>query len=388
MGKSNSGNVKVLQIAGGFRDNVMGEPLTGGVAAFLNNYYSKMDHNLIHFDFLSLRNQTFEKYRHEFETNNAKLFCLDIQSNGIIRFFETIVKLQSFLKTNKYDAVHINIGAFFPVLSCAIAAKLSGVKNIIAHSHSAGINSKKKRFIIDILSPFLSIFADQYCACSLVAAENLYSKSIIKNNQHNILKNAIDIDVFRFEPNIRKKVREELNIDSNLVIGHVGRFVDVKNHKFLVDFFWEYQKTNNDAILLLIGDGELRSSIEEKVNSYGIANKVIFMGNQNNVSQFYQAMDVFVLPSVVEGFPIVALEAQSTGLPTYISTSITSEVKLSESCRFFDLTNGAKNLANKINSDEIEVQARVNGTSQIIAAGYDLNTNIQNFQELYLSHPQ
>ena len=375
--------VKVLQIAGGFRKNVNGKPVSGGVTAFLNNYYMKMDHEKFQFDFLALRNQAFENYRQGFEAKGSTLYTLDIQSDGFKRFFTTIYKLRKFLKENHYDAVHINMGAFFPVLTCAIAAKLAGVKNIIAHSHSSGINSKKKRLMIDLFSPLLTLFADQYCACSLVAAENIYSRGIINKKKYKIIRNAIDVKTFSFHPKEREHLRRELGLEGHFVIGHVGRFVSVKNHEFLIDFFYEYSKKDQNARLLLVGSGELKNKMEEKVQNLGIQDKVIFVGQQRDVSRYYQGMDLFVMPSYIEGFPIVAMEAQSTGLPSYVSSNVTEEAAVTDLCKFFHLKNGPKDLAERVFEDKDSWKPRSDASDQIIKAGYDIDSNLKTFESLY-----
>ena len=376
--------VKVLQIAGGFRKNVNGQPVSGGVTAFLNNYYLKMDQEKFQFDFLALRNQAFENYRQGFEAKGSNLYALDIQSDGFKRFFSTLYRLRKFLKENDYDAVHINMGAFFPVLTCAMAAKLAGVPNIIAHSHSSGINSKKKRLMIDLFSPLLTLFADQYCACSLVAAENIYSKRIIRNKQYKIIRNAIDVKTFSYKPKERDELRRELGLAGHFVIGHVGRFVSVKNHEFLIDFFYEYSKKDENARLLLVGSGELKTAMEDKVKQLGIQDKVIFAGQQRDVSRYYQGMDLFVMPSFIEGFPIVAMEAQSTGLPSYVSSNVTDEAAVTDLCQFFHLKDGAKNLAEQVFAEKDSWSPRSDASDQIIRAGYDIESNRKTFESLYI----
>lgn len=376
--------IKILQIAGGFRKNVNGKVVSGGVPSFLNNYYSKIDRNRFHFDFLAIRNQCFEPYREGFEKTGSKLYAFDIQSDGMKRFFLTIKKLSKFLKDSQYDAVHINMGSFFPVLTCAMAAKKAGVKNVIAHSHSSGIFSKRKKILIDLLSPMLTLFADKYCACSLEAAQNLFSKRIIKNNKYQIIRNAIDVDKFNFDRNIRDDMRSELGYDKELVIGHVGRFVEVKNHDFLIDFFAEFNKKNPNSKLLLLGNGELKSKIKNKVDQVGLKDQVIFKGQQNQVHRYYQAMDLFVMPSLVEGFGIVAIEAQSTGLPCYLSSQIPNEVKITNLCKTFDLKESPEYLAKTVNNDVKNYGRRKDYSAEIIEAGFDLLSNVNIFESLYL----
>lgn len=376
--------IKVLQIAGGFRKSVNGKVVSGGVPSFLNNYYTKMDTSKIHFDFMAVRNQCFEPYRDEFEKLGAKLYALNIQTDGIKRFITTISKLSKFLKENHYDAVHINMGSFFPVLTCAIAAKKAKVNNIIAHSHSSGKYSKKKRIMANIFAPLLTFFADQYCACSVVAAENLFSKSIIKNKKYQVIRNAIDVEKFTYDKKTRENMRTDLGLTDELVVGHVGRFVEVKNHDFLIDFFGEFNKRVKNSKLLLLGDGELKSTIEDKVKRLGLVEQAIFMGQQKNIHNYYQVMDIFMMPSFLEGFPIVGMEAQSTGLPSYLSSSITKEAKVTDLCRFFNLKDGAENLAKKVSKDIKEFRERKDGSKQVAEQGYGLEENISIFESLYI----
>lgn len=381
--QSNGKKVKVLQLTGGFRKKIDGQPISGGVASFLKNYYTKMDLSRIHFDFMAIRNQSFELYRKEFEALGSRLYTLDIQTDGFHRFFTTIHRLSKFLKNNQYDAVHINIGSFFPVLTCAIAARIAGVKIIIAHSHSSGKNSRRKRILINIFAPMLSIFANRYCACSLVAAENLFSRGIIRKKKYHIIKNAIDIEKFTFDENLRNEMRANLGYSNELVIGHVGRFVEVKNHNFLIDFFAEFNKRIPNSRLLLLGDGELKSKIEEKVSVLGLSEYVKFMGQQKNIHRYYQAMDLFVMPSLLEGFPIVALEAQSTGLPCYVSSNITDEINVTNLCKFFSLEDGPESLAEMVSRDLKKFGERKDASQQIIDAGYSLEDNLSVFENLY-----
>jgi glycosyltransferase involved in cell wall biosynthesis len=375
--------IKILQIAGGFRSNVNGKAVSGGVPSFLNNYCSKVNFNSYTFDFMALRNQCFEPYRKQFEDNGWELYCLNLQSNGVKRAIQLISKLKEFLKENQYDVVHINMGSFFPVLCCAIAAKQAHVKRVIAHSHSSGIYSKRKRFIANIFTPFLTVYADEYCACSKLAAENLFSKRIIREEKYTIINNAIETSKFTYKQDVRDEVRHELGIKDEIIIGHVGRFVEVKNHNFLIDVFNEIKKYIPDAKLLLVGDGELKAEIERKVYELGLEKSVIFAGQRSDSYRFYQAMDLFILPSTVEGLGIVAIEAQASGLHCYVSSNVPEEVQITELCHFFDLKKGPVELATTVCKNKEYLAKRQDMSEQIISAGYDLNENVRIFETLY-----
>lgn len=375
--------VKILHIAGGFRDNINGKPVSGGVPSFLNNYCLKVNSKLYTFDFMALRNQCFEPYREVFEKKGWKLHCLNIQTNGIKKIFQLIYRLRHFLKENEYDVVHINMGSFFPVLCCAIAAKQAKVPLVIAHSHSSGMYSKQKRFLANIFAPILSVFADKYCACSEMAAENLFSRRIIRNKKYILINNSIETNKFIYNETIRKEIRDELEIKDEIIIGNVGRFVEVKNHNFLIDMFCELKNQIPNAKLLLVGEGELREKLYKKVCTLGLETSVIFAGQRNDTYRFYQAMDVFVFPSIMEGLGIVAIEAQAAGLPCYVSSNVPREVAITSLYHMFRLTDGTHALASSIIKDELYLHKRCDMSEQIINAGYDLAKSIEKFEELY-----
>ena len=378
-----NGKKKILQIAGGFRDNVNGKPVSGGVPSFLYSYCMRANKEKYSFDFLAIKNQCFEPYREEFEDNGWKLYSFNLTSNGIKRALQTIIYLYKLIRQNNYDAIHINMGSFFPVLTCAIAAKLSGVKIIIAHSHSSGMYSKRKYIIKNILSPLLTIFATEYCACSKIAAENLFSKRIIREKKYRIINNAIDSSKFVYNADVIIDIRNKYNIlDIYIVIGHVVRFVEVKNHTFLIEMFKEIHKSVPNTKLLLVGEGEMKEKIYNLAEQMHISNAVIFAGQQRNVCDYYQAMDIFVLPSIVEGLGIVAIEAQAAGLPCYVSDNVPNEVAISDMCEVFKLADGPDFLANRIVKRNLPIE-RKNMENLIKEAGYDLKSNIAIFENLY-----
>lgn len=376
-------DIQVLQIAGGFRANVDGKSISGGVASFLKNYCILVQDENIHFDFLALRNQCFEAYRDEFESIGGNLYCLNLQSNGFKRVFMLIVRLVTFLQKQPYDVIHINMGSFFPSLCCAIAGRLARVNTIIVHSHSSGVYSRKKRIIANLFKPILIMSATKCCACSLIAAKNLFPQNAIRNKKIILIKNAVDTEKFKYSLEIRNIKRKELGVEKEIVIGHVGRFVEVKNHSFLIDLFQHLKLMMTNVKLVFAGEGELKLSIQEKVRKLGLQNDVIFLGYKKNIHEYLQAMDIFILPSIIEGFPISALEAQASGLPCYISNTISQEVKLCDSCRYLHLSDGAEIWAKEILKDIPNLPKREN-TSQIIRqAGYDLKDNIKAFVSLY-----
>ena len=193
------------------------------------------------------------------------------------------------------------------------------------------------------------MFATDYMCCSELAGRWLFgNKEYDKGNVY-LLNNAIDLDKFKYDEKIRSEKRKKLNIsDDTLVIGHVGRFVEQKNHRFLIDIFNEIHKQNSNSILLLAGQGPLMEEIKSKVESLGLEKFVIFLGQRNDIDELYQAFDVFCLPSLYEGLPVVGVEAQATGLLCIFSDDMTKETKVLDTTEFLSLKQSAEEWANDI----------------------------------------
>ena len=173
----------------------------------------------------------------------------------------------------------------------------------------------------------------------------------------------------------------KINEDS-LVLGHVGRFDKQKNHEYLIDIFNEVHKKNKNSYLLLIGIGELKNEIELKVKKLNLSNNVIFLGLRNDTEKLYQCMDVFVLPSLYEGFPLVCVEAQCSGLKCIFSSNISPETKLLDTTILFPIDVPAEEWANKILEYKKNITNRKNGYINVVKKGYDLNSEILRFQEM------
>ena len=186
-----------------------------------------------------------------------------------------------------------------------------------------------KKILMALLNPLYRKLTNAHLSCSKEAAHSLFTKidDVI------IIKNGIDVEKFKFNEEIRNEYRKKMNLDGKVVYGHAGRFHKQKNHDFLIDVFYEIQK-KQDAVLLLSGTGELENSIREKVKALNIEDKVIFLGFRKDVNCLLNVMDVFLLPSVYEGLPLCAIEAQTSGLPTVVSKAIPEEANISDSfCR-------------------------------------------------------
>lgn len=313
--------------------HIIGKMVGGGVESFIMNYYRNIDRNKIQFDFI-IDSDSKVVPRKEIENLGGRI----IEIPPYQKIFSYIKELKKVLKENEYKIVHSHLNALsvFP-LYCAYSAK---VPVRIAHSHST-TNKKewKKNIIKNILKPFSKVFATDYFACSEHAARWLFGNKTFEQGKVSIIHNAIDVDKFRYNEEIRNKMRKELQIENKFVLGHVGRFVQQKNHDFLIDIFSEVYKENKNTVLLLIGDGPLEEKIKEKVNKLNLKDSVYFLGIKENVNEIMQAMDVFVFPSLYEGLGIVLVEAQCSGLPCVVSEEVPKEALILDNIVSINLNN-------------------------------------------------
>ncbi len=321
---------------------IMGKWVGGGVESVIMNYYKHMDRNKIQFDFICDNDSTNIPYDEIKKLGGRVILCPPYQKQKEYQKF-----LIDLFNKNKYKIVHSNINTLsvFPLH----AAYKAGVPIRIAHSHSTSNKKEwKKNIIKNILRPLSKKYANVYFACSKKAGDYLFGK----NTNYTIINNAIDLNKFKYNEKIRKEKRKILNIkDSTLVIGHVGRFVDQKNHTFLIDIFNEIHKKNKDTVLLLIGQGPKEKEIKAKVKELKLNDSVKFLGQREDVDKLYNAMDVFLLPSLYEGLPVVGVEAQANGLLCELSSSMTEETKVLDTTRFISLDKAPEEWSKKILND-------------------------------------
>ena len=302
---------------------------SGGAETMIYNYTSKMNRNEYNF-YLLYQHDPVEKCVNEFNDLNFKLKRIPSKVKHPIRNYK---ETKRFLIENKIDVIHchMTLANFIPLM----AAKRAKVNLRICHSHEAGTSSKN--FIASILNDVYKriclLCANKYVACGKEAGKFLY-----RGEEFIVLNNALDLEKFRYKEDVRSEIRKKLSIEKDsIVIGHIGRFIDVKNHQFIVEIFKELLSINNKFKLLLIGSGELENQIRELVKKLNIEDNVIFTGVISNTYDYYNAFDIFVLPSQREGLPLVALESQANGLKCYLSKNIDTNSCVIDSCKMLPL---------------------------------------------------
>lgn len=357
---------------------IMGKWVGGGVESVVMNYYRYIDRTKIQFDFICDDDSTNIPYE-EIEKLGGKVILIPPYQ----KVFKYHNKLKKILKEGHYKIVHSHINTL-SVFSL-FAAKCAGVPVRIAHSHSTtNKKEKKKNLLKQVLRPFSKLFATDYMCCSELAGRWLFGdKEYDKGNVY-LLNNAIDLDKFKYNETLRKKKRKELGIkDDTLVIGHIGRFVAQKNHGYLIDIFNEIHKKNNNSVLLLAGQGPLMEEIKNKVKSLKLEKNVKFLGQRNDANELYQAFDVFLLPSLYEGLPVVGVEAQATGLLCELSNDMTKETKVLNITKFMSLNNTPEEWADNI-LDDVKKYKRIDTSKEMTAKNFNIKEEAKKLEEYYL----
>lgn len=358
---------------------IVGKWLGGGIEAVVISEYLAMDKSKIQFDFICDEDSTNIPYD-LIEKNGGRVIIIPPYQKA----FKYHKELKKVLKENNYKIVHSHISTM-SVFSL-FAAKCAGVPVRIAHSHSTtNKKEKKKNLMKQFLRPFSKVFATNYMCCSELAGRWLFGdKEYDKGNVY-LLNNAIDLDKFKYDEKLRKKKRKELGIkDDTLVIGHLGRFVAQKNHTFLIDIFNEIHKKNNNSILLLAGQGPLMEDIKNKVKDLNLEDSVKFLGQRNDANELYQAFDVFLLPSLYEGLPVVGVEAQAAGLLCYLSDDMTKETKVLDITKFMSLNNTPEEWADNI-LDDVKKYKRIDTSKEMTAKNFNIKEEAKKLEEYYLN---
>ena len=366
-------NKKPIRVA-----HIIGKWLGGGVEAVVMNYYRHIDHSKIQFDFICDEDSVNIPYE-EIEKLGGKVILIPPYQ----KIFKYQKELRKVLKDGEYKIVHshINTLSVFPLY----AAKRVGVPVRIAHSHST-TNKKewKKNLLKQILRPFSKKYATYYMCCSELAGRWLFGDKAYDEGKVYLLNNAIDLDKFKYDEKIRNNKRKELGINEDtLVIGHIGRFVAQKNHTFLIDIFNEIHKKNKDSLLMLVGQGPLMNEIQAKVNNLGLKDSVIFLGQRSDVNELYQAMDVFILPSLYEGLPVVGVEAQASGLLCFLSDDMTKETKVLESTVFMSLNDTPEKWADAILTD-VGNYKKHDAKKEVPKCSFNIKLEAKKITEYYL----
>ncbi len=359
--------VNILYVNGGLMNR-------GGVEAFMMNYIRHMDKNKVHID-VAVKGLEKAAYDDELDSLGCKLYRLPEKSRHPIAYQK---KLSQALRSGHYDIVHSHADA----MGCWIlkVAKECGVPIRIAHSHNTqhlATNPIKFQFN-EFARKNINKYATDRFACSDEAGKWLFGDAPFK-----VIHNAIDSDTFAFNATKRQAIRDKYGIRKDtILLGHVGRFDNQKNHAFLLSVFAELVKMNDNYKLMCIGDGWLRDDIERQIKDSGLNDKVILAGWQENTADFYNAFDLYVFPSLFEGLSFVLIEAQANGLSCICSDGVPRETDLSGTDKMRYLP-----LDKQIWVEELLKAGkpdRYDGRKSVIEQGYDIDHEAKKLEDMYI----
>ena len=347
----------------------------GGLETMIMNYYRQMDRTKVQFDFLVHRDFRAD-YDDEIERLGGRIYRIGRLIPWSRAYQRT---LDAFFAAHpEYRVVHVHQDCLSAVI--LKAAKKHGVPVRIAHSHSSSQDKNLKYLLKLHYKRQIPRYATALFACSKEAGDWMFGGA-----PYTIVNNAIDAAQYSYSHARAMDVRRSLHLaEDAFVIGHVGRFSPVKNHAFLLDVFDQLHRENERAVLLLVGDGELRSSMEEKAKAMGLKDCVLFTGVRSDVCDLMQAMDVFVFPSMYEGLPVSLVEAQAAGLPCIISDRVPDACMLTDLVQRVSLEESARQWAERILAARATV--RRDRFEEIAAGGYDIVSNAAWLQQYYIDH--
>jgi len=363
--------IRVLQVLAGMN--------RGGAETFIMNVYRNIDRTKVQFDFILFRNEECD-YNKEIKDLGGRIYWIP-RYNGR-NHFKFIKTWNTFFKQHRqYKIIHGHVRSTASIY-LRIANKYG--LHTIAHSHSTSSRGNRIEILLKntIQYPIRNT-ADHLFSCSKRAGIWLYGvKATLKSN-YRIIKNAIETEKYRFNKATRDENRKRLNVQNKFVIGHIGTFTPPKNHKFLIDVFKEVHDRNQDAVLLMVGDGELRPIIEKRIKDLSLTDSVILTGVRSDIPALLQAMDVFVFPSLFEGLGIVIVEAQASGLPCIISDTIPEEARITDLVKVLSLDDSMEIWADTIIAHSAVI--RRDTRRDITEAGYDISETTKHLEAYYLN---
>ena len=342
--------------------HVFHEMNNGGIEHFVMEYYRHIDRSQVQFDFLTSvdREGYFDK---EILDLGGRLFrAFPLKKNPVRNFFD----IARIVRENNYNIVHRHSGSAFGYFDLH-AAKHGGAKHLILHSHN---NQAGNKLLHYLCNTFLQMPCERL-ACSDEAGKWLFGKSA----SYKIINNAIDCSAFQFNESKREQLRKNMGLSDKFVVGHIGRFEEQKNHFRLLEIIQELVQIRPDTILVCIGTGSLFDDCRAYANTLNISNHVLFLGSRNDIPELMCTFDVFLLPSLYEGFPFVLVEAQANGLACIVSKQVPKECNVASNILFLPLDAPNQLWAKNIAATATPLTSRHNFAEFMRQNGYDLSSN-------------
>ncbi len=346
----------------------------GGIESYLMNYFRVLSEYEIIFDFITESSNM--AYSEEVKALGGDIFCIPSRREGLLKHMK---RIRYILKSHpEYDTVYFNILSASEVFTVLSTIGLKKIRRIV-HSHNNAVKTMERH---KLLRPLLRCLTTDALACSDEAAEFMFGESWIKRHPVKIIKNAISIDKYLFNEQVRNDVRIELEIpEEAYVIGHVGRMCYQKNTLFIIEVFKYICAMDDKAFLLLVGDGEDRKIVEQAVEESGVKSRIKILGMRNDVERLIQGMDVFFLPSRFEGLPVVAIEAQASGLPCVFSDRFSRKADVTGNAEFISLDSEIDKWSNA--TLKYKDFKRKDEKKSIQEAGYDISREADSLMHFF-----
>lgn len=356
---------------------ILGKLHSGGKKNLVMEYYRHMDTDRVRIDFIcdSDSNSIPEK---EVQSLGGKVYRVTPYEH----IFQNMKEMKKIFEEEQYDAVHAwdSMMNLFPL----VIAQKTGIKVRISESLSMANKGEKKTFIKYALRPFSSVSANYYMACGVDCGVFQFGQKAYDKGKIAIFKTVINTKSNSYDPELRTTTRENFGWTDRHLYGFIGRYVPQKNPVFIIEIFNEIQKIDPKAYLVLIGFGDLEQAMMNKVKEFGLSEKVENLGRREDIKQFYNAFDCFLLPSLYEGLPVVGLESQSCGLPIFFSTEITHEAKACEMAHFISLRTPASEWARQIvEVVDKNIPVRRSYAREVAQAGFDSKSEALRLQKFY-----
>ena len=351
-----------------------------GLETMLMNYYRHMDRSKIQFDFLCNKSKK-GAYDEEIKALGGRIYKTPgLNPARYPQYLKYMTKL--FRENNDYKIIEAHNGTLG--VYALHAAKKNDIPVRICHSHNTIVEHDWKFPLKIFCKQLLPANTTHHFACGVEAARGYFGDETVNTGDYKLVYNAIEVERFIYNEEIRNRIKRENGLEGKKIIGHIGRFMTQKNHTFLLEIFAEICKKDEDAVLVLLGEGELQDKIKAKAQSLGISDKVKFMGSVSNTNEWYSTFDLFLLPSLHEGLPLVGVEAQANDLPCVFSDTISKEVALTDKAQFVSLDTPASEWADIV-LNKIKGDIRRDNTQLMTEKHYNIATEAKKLQDYYLN---
>lgn len=350
-----------------------------GIETMLMNYYRHIDRDKVQFDFLCNKMKPGD-YDEEITKLGGRIF----RTPGLnpAKYPKYLAYMRElFTQHPEYKIIEAHNGALG--VYALHAAKVNKIPIRIFHAHGASITKDWKWPLKVFCKARLKANINYNFTCGIAAAKCYFGKRVVDSADYELIPNAIKVKRFVFNKMIRESIRKKYNLENKHVVGHIGRFMTQKNHKFLINVFSRVSEKDQHAVLVLLGNGELMEEIKKLVHEKNLSDRVIFVGNVGNANEWYNAFDVFVLPSIWEGLPVVGVEAQANDLPCVFSDSITDEIRLTDKVNFLSLDAPLDIWADSILQKFFEIERKDN-TQLITDKNYNIDYESKKLERRYL----